>query len=193
MTKLTQSQADLLAAAATALEGSIPSAADPRTIASLIKKGFLISVPQAEGLSHLLITNAGRDALAPEEVKVSDNFEPVPDPAPAQEPNSNPRGTLVAISQGTRELEGAEADEHHSSEKAPPAAAKPKGKVASLVELLRQPDGTTVEAMMAATGWQAHSVRGAMSGAIKKGLGLKVLSEKAESGRIYRIVAEAVA
>ena len=65
-----------------------------------------------------------------------------------------------------------------------------KGKIATLLGLLRQPDGTTVEAMMAATGWQAHSVRGAMSGAIKKNLGLAVTSQKTEAGRIYRIPAE---
>lgn len=40
---------------------------------------------------------------------------------------------------------------------------------------------------MAATGWQAHLVRGAMSGAIKKGLGLAITSDKTEAGRIYRI------
>ena len=44
---------------------------------------------------------------------------------------------------------------------------------------------------MAATGWQAHSVRGAISGSIKKALGLEVLSEKTDAGRVYRIVAEA--
>jgi hypothetical protein len=72
----------------------------------------------------------------------------------------------------------------------PEAAAKPKtpkGKIAALVDLLNQADGTTIEAMMAATGWQAHSVRGAISGAIKKKLGLPVLSEKTEAGRSYRI------
>jgi hypothetical protein len=42
--------------------------------------------------------------------------------------------------------------------------------------------------MMAATGWQAHSVRGAIAGAIKKKLKLDVASEKAEGGRVYRIV-----
>ncbi len=65
------------------------------------------------------------------------------------------------------------------------AAPKPKGKIGSLVDLLGQPGGTTVEAMMAATGWQAHSVRGAMSGAIKKGLGLAVVSETTDAGRVY--------
>lgn len=67
----------------------------------------------------------------------------------------------------------------------------PKGKIAVLLALLRQPDGATIEAMMAATGWQAHSVRGAMSRSIKKALGIAVVSEKTEVGRIYRTAAEA--
>jgi hypothetical protein len=73
------------------------------------------------------------------------------------------------------------------------AASEPKGKIALLVGLLRQPDGATIAAMTAATGWQAHSVRGALSGAIKKGLGLAVVSEKTEAGRVYRIAPEAKA
>ena len=47
--------------------------------------------------------------------------------------------------------------------------------------------------MMEATGWQAHSVRGAMSGSVKKALGLTITSEKTQTGRIYRIVDEEVA
>lgn len=67
------------------------------------------------------------------------------------------------------------------------AAPKPKGKLATLVELLRRPDGATIEAMTAATGWQAHSVRGAMSGSLKKAMGLTIASEKTEAGRVYRV------
>lgn len=68
-----------------------------------------------------------------------------------------------------------------------PPAPKPKGKLATLVELLRRPEGATIEAMIAATGWQAHSVRGAMSGSLKKAMGLTIASEKTEAGRVYRI------
>jgi DNA-binding MarR family transcriptional regulator len=74
---------------------------------------------------------------------------------------------------------------------APAPAKAPKGKLGILVGLLRQDDGATVEAMMAATGWQAHSVRGAIAGAIKKALGHTVTSTKTEGGRVYRIVEEA--
>ena len=61
------------------------------------------------------------------------------------------------------------------------------GKLGSLVELMRRPEGADLAALMAATGWQAHSVRGALAGALKK-RGFQILSEK-ESGqpRRYRI------
>jgi hypothetical protein len=68
------------------------------------------------------------------------------------------------------------------------AATGPTGKIGMLVAMLRATDGATVDAMMAATGWQAHSVRGAMSGSVKKTLGLNVISEKNDAGRVYRIV-----
>jgi hypothetical protein len=59
-----------------------------------------------------------------------------------------------------------------------------------LVELLRRPNGATVTELTKATGWQAHSVRGAISGVVKKKLGLKVSTEVVEKrGRIYRIAA----
>jgi hypothetical protein len=74
-----------------------------------------------------------------------------------------------------------------------PQPKTPKAKIAILLGLLRQPGGATIEAMMAATGWQAHSVRGALSGSIKKALGIAVISEKTEAGRIYRIAPETAA
>lgn len=65
-------------------------------------------------------------------------------------------------------------------------------KQAVLIDLLRRKDGTTLDEMVAATGWQAHSVRGAMSAALKKKLGLTITSEKIEGrGRVYRIAAGA--
>jgi hypothetical protein len=63
----------------------------------------------------------------------------------------------------------------------------PKGKLGAVIGLLRRPDGAQITELMATTGWQAHSVRGAISGAIKKKLGLIVTSDKTEAGRVYRI------
>jgi hypothetical protein len=61
-------------------------------------------------------------------------------------------------------------------------------KQAKLIAMLKAKDGATVEEIAAAFGWQAHTVRGALYGALKKKLGLDVTSEKIEGkGRVYRI------
>ena len=79
------------------------------------------------------------------------------------------------------------------------AGSRPKGQVAApavrqgtkqalLVDLLKSRSGATIDEAVAATGWQAHSVRGAISGTLKKKLGLAVTSEPIEKrGRVYRI------
>jgi Protein of unknown function (DUF3489) len=54
--------------------------------------------------------------------------------------------------------------------------------------MLRRPEGATIAEIVADTGWQPHTVRGAFAGALKKKLGLTIVSEKAEGrGRVYRI------
>ena len=78
------------------------------------------------------------------------------------------------------------------SRKKPVGATKSRqanSKIAKVVDLLRKPSGATIKAIMSATGWQAHSVRGAISGAIKKKLGLKVSSDVRGDERVYRISA----
>ena len=61
-------------------------------------------------------------------------------------------------------------------------------KQAMLISLLRATDGATMDEIVAATGWLAHTARGAMSGALGKKLGLVVTSEKDEArGRVYRL------
>jgi hypothetical protein len=65
--------------------------------------------------------------------------------------------------------------------------ARNGSKLAKLVALLNAPSGATIDMMMKSTGWQAHSVRGALSGAISRKLGLKVVSEKSNDVRVYRI------
>jgi len=75
------------------------------------------------------------------------------------------------------------------------APAKPGRvtKIDTLIALLRRPEGASIQDIMTATGWQAHSVRGAMSGAVKKRLGLTIVSEKTDGVRIYRIIDGAAA
>ena len=71
-----------------------------------------------------------------------------------------------------------------------PKARTPRAgtKQAKLIEMLRTEGGATIEEIMVATGWQSHTVRGAIAGALKKKLGLEVSSEKVEGrGRVYRL------
>ncbi len=78
--------------------------------------------------------------------------------------------------------------------KAAPRARKPGAKPpatstkqAKVIALLQRANGATIAEIVKATGWQAHTVRGAISGALKKKLGLAVTAAKEERGRVYRI------
>jgi hypothetical protein len=67
------------------------------------------------------------------------------------------------------------------------SAARTDTKHARIIAMLRAPAGATIAAIMAATDWQQHSVRGFLAGVIRKKLGLNLVSEQTEKGRVYRI------
>jgi hypothetical protein len=74
----------------------------------------------------------------------------------------------------------------------PPRTTREGTKQAVLIELLSRAEGATLPQMTEATGWQVHTVRGAMAGALKKKLGLEITSEKQTgTDRIYRITTSA--
>ena len=72
--------------------------------------------------------------------------------------------------------------------KAPTSRAD--SKQAQLIKMLERPDGATIDEIIKKLEWQSHTVRGAIAGALKKRLKLKVESEKMQGrGRVYRIAA----
>ena len=62
-----------------------------------------------------------------------------------------------------------------------------ESKQARIVAMLRAPSGATIDAMVDATGWQPHSVRGFLAGVVRKKLSLNLVSAAGENGRVYRI------
>ncbi len=77
-----------------------------------------------------------------------------------------------------------------SAAKRPNADVPSTTKLAALIALLSTPQGATLAQMMALTGWQAHSIRGVMSGALKKKRKLSIVSKKVGDERVYRIASK---
>ena len=67
------------------------------------------------------------------------------------------------------------------------SAARTDTKHARIIAMLRSPAGATIAAIMTATNWQQHSVRGFFAGVVRKKLGLNLVSEQTDKGRVYRI------
>ena len=99
---------------------------------------------------------------------------------------SNPRKFKRAISRAVRRSA--------SKDNEPPTSAAeeqrvgiPTHKLAIVIILLRRPEGASIEELVKATGWQAHSVRALISRAVKKKQVLAVTSEKSGGSRVYRV------
>ena len=82
----------------------------------------------------------------------------------------------------------AQASTHEQAEVT--ASGRTNSKQAKVIASLRAPSGATIDAMMKATGWQQHSVRGFLAGVVRKKLRLDLVSEAGKSGRIYRIIGD---
>jgi len=194
MTKLSDTQLVILSAAAQRedrnvlpLPGSLRGGAAAKVVGALLSRGMIAETTtdsqtkadaalnriwrnDEDGRAILLqITNAGLAAIGVE----PEDANPAPagaTDAPTEEPAP---------------------DAPAGPETAPKTPTPREGtKQATLIAMLRAPDGATIEEIMAATGWQSHTVRGAMAGALKKKLGLEVTSEKVDGrGRVYRLPA----
>jgi hypothetical protein len=75
----------------------------------------------------------------------------------------------------------------HGARDPEPKRADRGSKQSRVIALLQSPTGATIEAMMKATGWQQHSVRGFLAGVVRKRLKLKLGSNKVDGNRVYQI------
>ena len=169
---------------------------------SLLNKGLIKEVrakrddtvwrhDEKKGRMTLQTTRDGFEALG------IDPRETQPD---EEEADDNDRGTTVAESgskakaktderSGRRPQRDANAPaKAKDTAKAKPRGNRPDSKQARLIAMLKHRDGATIGEVVTNFGWQPHTVRGAIAGALKKKLGLNVVSEKVDGrGRIYRI------
>ncbi len=216
MTKLTDTQLVILSAACAREDGavfpitaSVKGGALNKVLQSLIAKRLIEEIPagvgdtiwrdEDEGRVTLRATDAACEALG-----IEDN-EPPPSGgagagAAASEPDPIPLGAAAPRNSGNVAATGGgkarkAVKGRRKTKAATSANTGDSGKTRSgtkqelLISMLRRKSGATIYQIVEATGWQKHTARGAMAGALKKRLGLTIESEKVEGrGRVYRIV-----
>jgi predicted ArsR family transcriptional regulator len=202
MTKLSDTQSVILSAASQRDDGAvlplpetlkIKGGAVDKVLGSLKAKGLIDhqGAPRGDDPPALRITSAGLEAIgvetegdAPEGAKPADTGATSAD-AGAQAADAAAPATgadaAAAPAKGKAKAKVAKAKvakpKSTKPEKAAPAdkpTPRAGTKQATLIELLKRPEGATVEQIAEATGWQHHTIRGAISGALKKKLGLTV-------------------
>jgi hypothetical protein len=100
---------------------------------------------------------------------------------------TKPKSKPKATTRSTVRQSAKPAPRKRSVSASPPPAAGRDTKHARIIVMLRRPAGATIAAIMTATDWQQHSVRGFLAGVVRKKLGLNLVSEQTDKGRVYRI------
>ena len=98
-------------------------------------------------------------------------------------PKSRPKTATRPIARKSRKAKSRARSAAVSSK----STLRPDTKHSRIVAMLRAPAGATIAAIMTATDWQQHSVRGFLAGVVRRKLGLNLVSEQTDKGRVYRI------
>ncbi len=182
MPKLTDAQLVILSAAAKRADGAVlppPKSLKVRggaltsALKRLLKKGLIVEKPAAADAVAWRETEDGRRVT----LVITDGGLQVI----GIEPDHGTRKQAAASEtrpKKRRPRTTRKAADPKPKAKTSAVAVRPGTKQAILIDLLRWPKGATIAELVAATGWQPHSVRGAISGTLKKELGLMVTSEK---------------
>jgi Fic family protein len=186
MVRLSDSQAVILGAACQRADRSVyplttklPGAAAAKVLQSLLKKGFIEEV-QARPKDTVWREDKKRRRLTLRATPAG--FE-----ALGSEQSEPPSGADVLTETDAVGSTSRKAKKGKAKEKAAPAT-RANSKQAQLIEMLKSRDGVTIDEIVKKFDWQAHTVRGALAGALKKKLGLNLISDKIEGrGRVYRI------
>jgi len=106
-------------------------------------------------------------------------------------PKTTHKNALAAVQKPAKKCQPPRAKTSKTSQADAPAKTRTNTKQAILIDHLQRKKGATLADLVKATGWQVHSVRGAISGTLKKKLGYAIVTKVAEGrGRVYRIVAK---
>jgi hypothetical protein len=100
---------------------------------------------------------------------------------------TKPKSKSKAATRSTARKAAKPASRKRSAHASSRSIAGPDTKHARIIAMLRTPAGATIASLVIATEWQQHSVRGFLAGVVRKKLGLNLVSEKTDMGRVYRI------